>query len=338
MLFRSYPALLFLCELWKFERRAEDSESPKRSLLWLLAGGGAFGVFLLWRYRTFGALLPNTFLAKPPGSGDLEVDNNPFLMSLDYLGEFVLQCGVLLPALALGCLRKNLRRDTAVVGLFVGAGFIFGLYTGGDWMPEGRYYLPIYPLVIVASCVALGGLKEVRLLRKVSPGLRGIVLALPIIAAFGYSAFSLSKFMIFEDRYPYHVLSTEDNKKAALWLRENYGEDRTIVAHRIGALGYFSGMNVIDLFGLVDREIALIVNENPGYHPNHARGDDLPELREEIRAREPDLMLTLGRGVNRPEETHDYYGTHWVFVRSFSLGSDQWWNLYEAKEARGHED
>lgn len=91
----------------------------------LLPFGLVVAAVELWRWATFGALVPNTFYAKPPDAA----------AGLVYLGRFVRSTGLALPiALVLGLGDRTLRGPS----LF-GVGVLAAVtWSGGDWMDGFR--------------------------------------------------------------------------------------------------------------------------------------------------------------------------------------------------------
>jgi hypothetical protein len=49
--------------------------------------------------------------------------------------------------------------------------------------------------------------------------------------------------------------------QTAVWIRENTDEDALIAAHDIGALGYFSEREIVDLAGLVSPEVIPFIRD-----------------------------------------------------------------------------
>lgn len=318
-----YPALLGVHELVRALRHRSDP-ARRASVAWLLAVAAACALFLLWRRWYFGQWLPNTFHAKPMGSADLDVRVSPLAASARYAAGFLWQSGVVLPLLALAAWPRR----AGGLWLAVAGGVVFGLYAGGDWMPAARYLLPVYVPLVALGVMGLGVVIAMIQKRDVAPRLLLAIVALVAALALAMPAGVLACFTLERTRSPFHIMCSRDNRDAALAMREKWGTDRRVVSHRIGALGRFSGMQVIDLFGLVDRHIADIIAQHPDYHPIHDRGNDIPELREYIASLRPDLvMVPSGRQREAPERA--FYGFSYRHAAVYPLGSDQSWHVYE---------
>jgi hypothetical protein len=88
------------------------------------------------------------------------------------------------------------------------------------------------------------------------------------------------------------------------WLNEHAQPDDTLAAAEIGALGYYSSLKIIDLFGLTTPELTSWLAEGEAetlshalalYQPNYVLIYDLPEFRARLTA---DYQLTRHFGNN----------------------------------------
>ncbi|MCB2155501.1 hypothetical protein KQI84_11500 [bacterium] len=318
-----YPAALGVYELI----RALQKRGSWKSVGWLLGVGGVFVLFELWRRWYFGMWVPNTFIAKSPGTADLTPGVSWFSSASNYLLDFLYQLGILLPLCgAATCFDKRLRSRLGALWVVVAVGVLFAVYAGGDWMPASRYLLSIAVPLIVAGALGVGVLWTYLRQRDLANAAMALVVLVGVLTLAAPS-YVLYRFYSQSERYPYHVMNSRTVRDSAIAMREIYGTNHRIVAHRIGALGRYSGMEVIDLFGLVDHEIAEIISKHPEYHPNPKRGDNIPELRELLRERKPDLMLIL-QIIPDPVPEVERYGYRYEVRNVFQLGEDQWWVLY----------
>ena len=194
------------------------------------------------------------------------------------------------------------------------------------------------PVVPVIAAAALAGTENVwrtyaaaraAATGAVPPAFIGPCVATLLVGSFTLGpAFVLKDFIRLRDVYPYHVMNSGTCWQAGLQLRRDYPSDTQVVAFRIGAVGRASGMIVDDLYGLVDREIAEIIEHAPGYYPDSRYGDDLPALRLLLAARRPRLILIHNRGDNPPPYAR-FYGFEYAWRRAFWLGRNETWELYE---------
>lgn len=277
------------------------------------------------RIAYFGDVVPNTFHAKAIGSADHDPTSSPWLAGPRYLLQFALACGLVLPLGALAAIREAPKHRTMLGSLAaLGAGVVFALYAGGDWMPMGRYLVPYVPLVAllgvlgIESLVAKGRLSRPRL-----------ALGLAALASFLGSADALSELWLHQREYPYHVMSSTDSLAAIDAMQDHLPPGSRVVAFRIGALGDVGDYEVIDLLGLTDRRIAAIVSSTPGYHPQRSRmGDDVPALREYVASQDPDAVLLVTYADGELDPSITLYDLSFRFADAYPIGTDQRWALY----------
>ncbi len=244
----------------------------------------ALGVFLaailavtLARFAYYGALLPNTALAKPPGGASAVLHRlQGLLLGTSSNVPPPYGTAVFLAAGAWGAVLVW-RRDspaTRAAAAFLAAaaatGLAFGVYAPADWTGMGRYFAPYVPAAAILLVTGLaGGLRSL-------PGRRrtAAVALAAILALFGgYDLWrgheQLGARAVGE--YPGFVLASDTLIPPARWIDEHLPPGAVIAARRIGALGYFGHRRVFDYaFGLTDRRVARLVAargeafENPG--------------------------------------------------------------------------
>lgn len=291
-----------------------------KELLWCSAVFVLFACGLLLRKWYYGVWLPNTFLAKPPGTGDLDPGTGRFLSALPYLGEFILRMGVLIPLLAF---YQKLEAENRIVVIpllaMAATGMMFAVYTGGDWFPAGRYLLPVAPVLIALAFISVSQMWKTH-----GRKLAAAMLASSLVG----SAYTLGVFVMQHDRYPYHVMNTADIRAAALEIRGTTPPDAKIAAFRIGALGYYGERHIIDLHGLADREIALIISRTPAYSPSVQLGNDTPAIREYLRQQRPHAVLAVNSAELGNPPALPFYGYNYVLEKVFPQGVDQNWLMY----------
>jgi hypothetical protein len=218
----------------------------------LLAGALVAAIFLaphaVWKWRYYHALLPNTFYAKT-GPPALMLANGA-----GYLTRFLVAHGYLFPA-GLLLLRSAGRpwRELAVPAVFVSASWLAVLALGGDWMPHFRMLLPTLPIVVLlASRGAAAAARGPRL----APAAAILVCLTMLSGAFGRDLFLAER-----------VTVTAYTRLGAR-LAEILPPGTTIGCGSTGAIGYYTGMPVLDILGLTDRWIArhgAVVATQPGH-------------------------------------------------------------------------
>ncbi len=254
---------------------------------------GVMALFLLARHAVFGAWLPNTFYAKPPGAfGSMSL-----LSPLGYLRDYLVDGGgwlwlalVVAAVWTAGFPARDGHRDgtrglesprsiggAVAALLLVGVQVALVLHARGDWMALHRFLVPLTPLLV--------GLGVAGLMRLV-PSRPVVVVVLVLVAALNVVQVAQVRGEFIAGRYPYNVMSGQPQEQAGRWLREHFPPDTLLACKRIGGVAYFSGMPLVDTLGLVDRRIAMI------RHRSAQRDDEEFEaIAREVFSRRPDLIL-----------------------------------------------
>jgi hypothetical protein len=146
-----YPAITVLAVV---DRRAR-ARGAGRLLRGLLPYAALLSTITLIRFHYYGALLPNTWGAKPPtvraALGNLlgALDGSAVNLAFPFAGLFALAL------LALGASALRRQAPLAAVGLsgVVGTGLLFALYARPDWTELGRYFAPYVPAALLLAGV-----------------------------------------------------------------------------------------------------------------------------------------------------------------------------------------
>lgn len=249
-----------------------------------------YGPYLIWKWRYFGSLVPNTFYAKT-GPVGLMLSNGA-----KYIGGFVASYGYLI-ALGMLLTRRIIPRGRSA-GLalpFVLAHWAALLLLGGDWMPHFRLLLPTLPLVLLFMNEGLAAAVSER---REGPGTAGCGSPLPLVAMV------LVVFVIFpgglryerfeDERFAVHLFS-----RLGRTLHMMLPPGTSIGLGSTGAIGYYTDMEIVDILGLTERHIARhgrIVATQPG----HMKTDGAYVL-----SRQPDLLLLGNIQVHRGRRGED---------------------------------
>jgi len=211
-----------------------------------------FGALLLpwaaWKLAYYGELLPNTYYAKAGFSRAYVA------RGLAEAREYAAAYGAWLvaPALALAAARHpehgaRIRRLLALPGAHA-VWVVFG--AGGDVLPFFRFWLPILPLGCALVAVGAGVVADAAdgaLARR-----RG---AAVVLVAAALSAVGLARnWGPIQSRR--HAMDDGMTRAIGTWLGRHLPPGESVAATPIGAVAYFSRRPVIDMLGLVDREIA----------------------------------------------------------------------------------
>jgi len=215
------------------------------------------------RYAYYGALVPNTFIAK------VSFGENSTYWGLQQLGGFAREGGywLLIPALwfTVARLRTSGLSNTWLVALSVLVGqAIFVVAVGGDFMPAYRFVIPAYPLLCALAAAGFAMLE--RFSRPLALGLVAFAtIGIPYSQSQALSAHPL-RFWLAAER-PWHAyldkasfegtwLQAHESVGNFIRLRSHQG-DRLAVTEA-GAIPFFAGIETIDMLGLNHREIALL--------------------------------------------------------------------------------
>ena len=220
---------------------------------------------LLWRHGYYGEWVPNTARVKA-GLSAMRLERG-----FKYIASFGLEVLPLLlvPLLAL---RANSRLALSC-GIILVLAIGYSVFIGGDFMPMGRFLLPAMPFLAI-------------LLARIASSPRGLALAggcivLAVLPSFDFHPIPLSVRERFHFRWNQDELESEVSMwrgmrdRADQWkdlgraLASNTSPGESIVLGNIGAVGYFTELEIFDLFGLVDPEVARrdapLVRASPGH-------------------------------------------------------------------------
>ncbi len=205
----------------------------------------------------FGHLLPSTFYAKGMyyalGSSELERLAGYAWGVLRFLGSSPL---VVLGLPGVGYLLWRTRHDWRRGTIWLGVAWVFGLIgIYAVHLPvvyhNGRYLMPVLPLLLAWGVVGWVRLVEARKYALLSGALLLLTMGLGVLSVVrGASIYAANVRYINE----YQVAT-------ARWLRDHTQADAIVATHDIGAIGYFSGRQVIDLGGLTQPEIVPLLGD-----------------------------------------------------------------------------
>jgi hypothetical protein len=241
------------------------------------------GVQLIFRWVTYGALLPNTYHAKVGGSaGDLA-------MGLSYLAEAILVYGPLLFAALLGLMLARPLRAARLPALVVAAYAAAFVWEGGDSFPLLRFFAPLMPFLCLLAGHAIQSLipDEQPIGRAaLAGGALCLITALPSFHGAQH------------DRVAHDAADVEVWTELGRHLSAALAPGDAVALNPVGAVGYFSGRPIIDMLGINDAVIARSVPvDGPAGH-RRANG-------RYVLSRNPTLILIgwnhpLPEGEQRP--------------------------------------
>ena len=250
-------ALAFLADevVWARSRSATTGDlggdgapaSWAAQLSWLLpallAGGGLLAARLIY----YGALLPNTFYAKSGGGADHA------RLGLRYLGRFALAAPLIGPAALLLVPRLTRRVPGGVAALVLVVLWSANLlWLGGDHFPYHRFLVPLAPLLFALGATGLHAtwLRLAPLIRASRRRLLGASLLLACLGLVAWAAPDPAP------GRPQHGFDwTLASARLGQRLAATLPPSALVALPHIGAVGYYSRLPVLDLLGLVDRDL-----------------------------------------------------------------------------------
>lgn len=235
---------------------------------------------IVWipRYLYFGDFV-NTYYCKPS-----TFFQNPGA-AFTYVGDFAASHGlltgiVLLAATIPALLSPPARRVAGLLLGIAGLHVAFVFYSGGDWMAQHRFFQPT--LALLYATVVCG----VALLRGWTGPAAVLVGVLSLASAPHVAEFTRD----LEANFKYdHAHRSQRNVEVALWMADNLRPGAGIITDEIGAIGLYSGLVVLDQWGIVDRELAHMFHDT-GFNPYNT-SPELP-LRTESLARIADILVS----------------------------------------------
>ncbi len=238
------PEGLMLFPIWLLFRLSRGITWAKATALETAIFVVPLFLFLLWRWKTYGYLLPNTAYLKlgPTLETTIEAGNwlLRFLMLRPLFG-FLVIFGIAVSFIRISSSKKSLMLPLAVMSGF----FAFVLFSGRDWMPHHRFIAPIAPFMALFVAVALDAFVRARF--RVS-------MAVLAVIAIGFEvamANTLYRPLVVDfGRF------TEGLVQAGQWVNRNTSESATIAVVDAGAIAYYADRTTIDILGLNDVHIA----------------------------------------------------------------------------------
>ncbi|MFB6262854.1 MAG: hypothetical protein ABEL76_04405 [Bradymonadaceae bacterium] len=261
----------------------------RRARYWLPIVAAGAGVVLV-RWWIFGTLLPNTFWVKTGGTP------HHLSMGLGYLAEALVDFPwVLLAPLAFAARRP--RRGMAYLAVASTAWVAHVVWVGGDFYAGSRYLAPLVPLMTVLGLTGLYRVAE-RVAPAVGVGRQraGVVLLAAVVIPVGlHLGLTVTR----------NINSRSFTNSVRLWrltgehIREHFPE-ASVATAAIGAIGYYSRAEIVDLVGLTDPRIGRYGRRAPkrAFSIGHNTYDTEVVLREQ-----PDVVAlrTATRGPWSPE-------------------------------------
>jgi hypothetical protein len=282
-------------------RRVESRRTFDRSLLGLV---GAFVIlyipFFAWRWSYFGYPFPNTYYAKT-GAGLVQWQGGLRYVAANLEALLGGTAGVLILPILLARWRGIRGAGCSYLALLLLTWWIVVAANGGDHFGGARFLTPTLPFLFV---LLASGLSRLLNSLEMVPAFKPFLLAIFVAGA-------LCRWQPWSLIQPPISVPQADPKTQeplALWLTgfemmgqalNRIGEPGdSIAAVPVGAIGYLSGMKVIDMVGIVDPVIAhepFDSTYTASWLPGHDKGDGAYIL-----SRRPTYILIIDHLSSQP--------------------------------------
>ena len=276
---------------------------------------------IAWRLWYYGSPLPNTFYAK--ATGDLLArlaDGAADLAGFASFDHGVPAVGLwVATALAVFGLRNREAAGKWLTLLWGAVGFrlAFDLWSGSEYMGEFRFLAPALPPLFVLADEGARSLTGPR-------AKRALAAALVIAVVFsGWSHLALS-----DTRNQYAAGLERAHVALGKWLAQSQPDGTWVALGDAGAIAFWSGLPVIDLWGLADATIARLPGEY-GNRPGTA--NYVLERRPGIIViwnvapieKQPGRLHLIGAWpFDREIAEHPVFGREYRFVREFTFRAE----------------
>lgn len=232
-----------------------------RPLCWLFAAGGVTLApalaYQLFRIRYYGEWLPNTAIAKSVAG---------LFGNMPWLTEWLQWCPtlLLLALIPLACGPSGDEREVRRLrGLALGpilAGVVFTLYAGSDWMMFGRFFLPVWPLVVCVLSVYCAGRS-----RCIGGEWKQFVVMLFVVLGSLAGWLGTAIPFLSNQTLASMLMRGQDQVAVGTWLAETYPQPLTVATNRIGAVSYYAKQHTVrDFLGLTDMDQARAIRASRG--------------------------------------------------------------------------
>lgn len=259
---------LFFVPFFVFARDLLIQRKLNKKILWqIIFLGFSFMVYVGFNKAISGSFFPNTFYAKQAEYSllyQLPILNRIFnilLVPITGVGS------ILLPGFFYQIYRVFIEKNVKLAGIllwFFGYILLFAFRLPVTYQ-HGRYFIPIIPIYLL---IAVLGFNSIIKAMQSKPALLlirawkiSIVIILFVFWGLGANAYS-------ED---VSIIESE-MVDTAIWINFNTSVDSKISAHDIGALGYFTDREIVDLAGLISPDVIPSINneyELKKYLDNH---------------------------------------------------------------------
>ncbi|MFC1475010.1 hypothetical protein ACFLQG_00040 [Candidatus Zixiibacteriota bacterium] len=227
-----------------------------------------YGGYFIWRYGYYGSLFPNTFYIKTPGY--------EFMISgLEYYFKFIINSSIwislILVIYRMICSQSKKIQEMLYFLMFVIFSFsIYVFYTGGDFMAQSRFLVPILPIVYLFFYELTRG---TRLNDQSKRFVKIVTISLVIFASVNlYVTFDTQKIWYRGTIDSIGALKNYTAKwtKVATLINNNSQPQDTLAVSAAGIIPYYTGLYTIDVLGLTAPNINEYRQREDVTRPGHS--------------------------------------------------------------------
>jgi hypothetical protein len=251
----------------------------------------------------YGALLPNTYFAKPGVSIDYLT---PLWRGLRYLIRFFLVSGLVLtlPFCAIAFADSRRRHTCIFLATFAAAQLAFIVLVGGDVLRFHRFTLPFTPFLLAISLVGF-----VRLDAMARVQSRWLSIGAAVICVVAMGGLNVGRVVLAQKKYCQHDwMHAQVHRQIGAFLREALPPGAAIVTNEVGALAYESGLVTHDMLGLTDATVSRILYESFQRYGRAGSPWSVPKIADYLMSRDPDCVVVPSHAEIDPDEHRPVHG------------------------------
>lgn len=267
-----------------------------------------YALLVAFRLLYFGTILPNTHGAKV---GTMNLSLCSLMLHVKtFLGYTWHNSSVDHPLLFLAVVGTIILASRSIVPLLaaIGCAAFFVWYARYDWMSFWRFYVPVLPFIAALAFVPIDTIRYT-VERSYRRQLVLVVCLFLIVVNLIHTVKNIQELKSGEQFNP--AMHSRPHVRIGEYLRKIGSPSDVVVVNEIGAIGYYSNLTVIDMFGLTDRSV-----------PSLRRQKTLYAYADYILSRKPTFILLSDKQMSQDTKLHPLHAA--IYDKMIETG------LYEA--------
>ncbi|MFC1584436.1 hypothetical protein ACFL5V_02695 [Fibrobacterota bacterium] len=273
-------------------------------------------LLLVCRYAYYTDWLPNTYYAK-----NFQTWSRWHITIMNYMKTYFQSSGLLYLVVSFFAWYCLDRKKAMIIYSFSGAQLFFCIYTGGDWMPEWRFFVPVIPVFAFMSSAVLSQFLTGpgRPVKWAALLLITTHILLNIIST-AYPAPPQRRFSQDRNSLELAIYFWNPNYlKVTNWLKSKKPYPQSLATGEAGFFCYYTQTYCLDLHGLADRTIG-----KSREFPNTVIGKKLPigeegfihsHLGKYILGKQPEYFILSPAETGGPRQF--LLDSHYVKIKEF---------------------